>query len=350
MTGSVLEVDLDLLAANLDRVRTAVAPAELMLVVKNDAYGHGLDPVVERAEREGVRWFGAFDVLTGARVRRLAGDGARIFVWIADTPAQVSAALASDLDIGVGDRRLLEDILARGGTGHPARVHLKIDTGLRRNGVRPEEWPDFVATAAAGERAGALVVEGIWSHIAEASDEEDDLARARFDDAVRVAEAAGLRPRLRHLAASAASFARPEFRYDLARVGAFCYGIRPAGGPDEEALGIRPIARWEASVLAVEGDVARIAVGARDGLFRTLASRVEVATPGGRRGLLAVHGSTSDVRAWPGAAAGDRVVIFGDAGKDEETATSLAESIGTIGEEVAVRVSPLVPRRYRGRR
>ncbi|WJL95516.1 alanine racemase [Microbacterium sp. ET2] len=350
MSGSVLEVDLDLLARNLARVRAAIAPAELMLVVKNDAYGHGVEAVVARARREGVRWFGGFDVATGARVREVAGEGARIFVWIADTPEQVSAAIELDLDIGVGDRRLLDDVAARRGGPRAARVHLKIDTGLRRNGVRPEEWPEFVELAAAAERAGSLVVEGIWSHIAEASDEDDDIARARFGQAVRTAETAGLRPRWRHLAASAAAFARPEFRYDIARVGAFCFGIRPAGGPGEAELGVRPIARWEAPVLEVAGDVVRIGVGARDGLFSSLASHARIATPGGARRLLAVAGATSDVAAWPGAGVGDRVIVYGDAARDEETATSLAEMIGSIGEEVAVRVSPLVPRRYRGLR
>ncbi|NYF16176.1 alanine racemase [Microbacterium sp. AK009] len=350
MSGSVLEVDLDLLANNLARVGAAVAPAELMLVVKNDAYGHGVEAVVARAQREGVRWFGAFDLATGARVRRVTGADARIFVWIADTPDQVAAAIDLDLDIGVGDRRLLAEVAARGGSPRPARVHLKIDTGLRRNGVRPEEWPEFVAAAATAERAGNLVVEGIWSHIAEASDEDDDIARGRFEDALRAAEAAGLRPRWRHLAASAAAFARPEFRYDFARVGAFCYGIRPAGGPDEAALGVRPIARWVAPVLEVADDVVRIGVGARDGLFRSLATHARVATPGGLRRLLVVSGATSDVVSWPGAVVGDHVTVYGDPERDEETATSLAEMIGSIGEEVAVRVSPLVPRRYRGLR
>ncbi|TQK19486.1 alanine racemase [Microbacterium sp. SLBN-154] len=350
MTGSVLEVDLDRFASNLARVRAAVAPAELMLVVKNDAYGHGVDAVVARARREGVRWFGAFDLMTGARVRTGAGGDARIFVWIADTPEQVAAAIDLDLDIGVGDRRLLDDVAARRGDPRPARVHLKIDTGLRRNGVRPEEWSEFVSVAAAAERAGSLVVEGIWSHIAEASDEDDDVARSRFEQALEAAETAGLRPRWRHLAASAAAFARPEFRYDIARVGAFCYGIRPAGGPDEAELGVQPIARWVAPVLEVADDVVRLDVGSRDGLFSSLASRADVATPGGSRRLLTVSGATSEVAAWPGAAVGDRVVVYGGAGRDEETATSLAETIDSIGEEVAVRVSPLVPRRYRGLR
>ncbi len=88
----------------------------------------------------------------------------------------------------------------------------------------------MIARARALEDAGRIRVVGVWSHIAEASDAEDDAARAAFEVAVTAAEAAGFALEVRHLSASAASFARPEFRYDLARVGAFCYGIRSAGG------------------------------------------------------------------------------------------------------------------------
>jgi alanine racemase len=346
--SAVLRVDLDRFAANLARVRGAVAPAELMLVVKDDAYGHGLDAIVRRAQREGVRWIGAFDVATGCRVREVLGDDVRIFSWIAASQAEAAQAVAAGLDLGVGDAELLEDVAAEArAAGAVARVHLKIDTGLHRNGVRPEDWARFTARAAqlAGERC--LDVVGIWSHIAEASDEEDDAARALFDAAVTTAREAGLSPTMLHLSASAASFARPEFRYDLVRVGAFCYGIRSAGGPGEEHLGVRPIAALEAHVTAVDDDGASIDIGPQDGLPSTLAGRVTVGTPGGPRALKA-SGSGFRVARWPDAAPGALVRIYGPGDGGESSATDLAEAIGTIGEEIAVRVSPLVPRIYSG--
>ncbi|MGZ8804626.1 MAG: alanine racemase, partial [Microbacterium sp.] len=237
MTGPVLTVDLDALAANVSAVRARVAPAELMLVVKDDAYGHGLERIVRRAAAEGVRWFGAFDVREAILTRTAAGPHARIFTWLTVGADQIGAALDADIDIGVGDAAFLEDIAAAvastrltdaapSGAGARVRVHLKIDTGLHRNGIRPEEWASVVDRARELEDAGLVRVVGIWSHIAEASDAEDDAARALFDDAVAVAESAGFALEVRHLSASAASFARPGFRYDLVRVGAFCYGIR----------------------------------------------------------------------------------------------------------------------------
>ncbi|RKT36955.1 alanine racemase [Microbacterium sp. AG1240] len=346
--SAALHVDLDIFATNLARVRETVAPSEPMLVVKNDAYGHGLVPIVRRAAGEGVRWFGAFDVGTGREVRRELGEAARIFVWMTATADDAVDAVRDDLDIGVGDAASLEDVAEAARTlAHRARVHLKIDTGLHRNGVRPEEWPAFVARVAAFVEEGIVEVVGVWSHIAEASDADDDDARRIFDAAVAVAEQAGLRPSHRHLAASAASFARAEFRYDLVRIGAFAYGVRSAGGIDERDLGVRLISTLRAEVTSVEDDGAHIGLGALDGLPSTLGGRVEVMTPVGPRRLESV-GEDSRISGWASASIGDAVTVFGGA-DNEKSPTDLAEAIGSVGEEILVRLSPLIPRRYEGR-
>jgi len=342
-----LRVDLAALTANIRRVRETVAPSELMLVVKDDAYGHGLEPVVREATAAGVTWFGAFDVRTAHAVRAAAGADARIFAWIAASRDDLDGAIAEDIDLGIGDAGLLEELAdAARDAGTVVRVHLKIDTGLHRNGVRPEEWPAFVARAATLENDGAIEVVGVWSHIAEASDAEDDDARAAYERAWEQAADAGLRPAMRHLAASAASFARPEFRYDMVRVGAFCYGIRSAGGPSSSELGLIPVARLEADVVAVGDEFATIDLGSLHGVPSSLGHRTAVGTPAGARSLAAVGASRSLVAIWPGATVGDTVTVYGPGDRGEATATDLAELIGTIGEEIAVRVSPLVGRTY----
>ena len=347
--SAVLRVDLDAFAANLAHVRQRVQPSSLMLVVKDDAYGHGLAPIARRAWEEGVEWYGAFDVPTGAAVRAELGAGARVFAFIAASDRDVTAAVAADLDLGVGDAAMLEQVAAAArAAGAAARVHLKIDTGLHRNGVRPEEWAAFVERAARLSHQGALQVVGIWTHISEASDEDDDVARTAFDKAVAQARDAGLTPETLHLAASAASFARPEFRYDMVRVGAFCYGIRPAGGPSEDDLGVTPIATLVAPVSDVEGGTVTIAAGSLDGLPSLLAGRVTLGTPAGARRLLSMDAASAKLEPWPGANAGDEVAVYGPGGSGESSATTLAEEIGTIGEEIVVRISPLIPREYRG--
>jgi alanine racemase len=343
MTGARLRVDLGRLLADIDTVRDRIAPAQYMLVVKNDAYAHGVDRVVAEAAAHGVEWFGAFDVPMGVRARVAAGPDAHVFSWVTVGRAEIATALDADIELGVGDAGYLEDV-ASVSAGRRARVHLKIDTGLHRNGIRPEDWPAFVARAAELEDSGDIRVVGIWSHIAETSDEDDDIARGLYFDAVGIARAAGLDPEVLHLAASAAGFARPEYRLDLVRFGAFSYGIRSTGGDDID--GIVPAATLLAPVTRVDGETVEVAYGSLDGLPSTLAGRVDVGTPGGSRRLLAVGETSLTIAAWPDARVGDGVAIFGPGSIGESSATTLAEAIGTVGEEIMVRVSPLVPREY----
>lgn len=337
-------VDLDAFARNLVRVRESIAPAEHMLVVKDDAYAHGLEEIVRRATAEGVRWFGAFDVVTGGAVRAVAGPEARIFVWLLGGAVDLAEGIAADLDLGIGDEALLDDLAALPLPSAPARVHLKIDTGLHRNGIRPERWDAALAQLSALVDSGAARFEGLWSHIAEASDADDDDAREIFLTARAAALAAGLTPRFSHLAASAAGFARAPFREDLVRVGAFSYGIRPAGGPGEAELGIEPISTLVARVIEVGDDTVRIGSGHLHGLPSTLAGRFSVTTPAGPRRVRTIEAASSAIDGWQGASIGDEVIVFGRGGA--ASATDLAELIDTIGEEIALRVSPVIPRRY----
>ena len=339
--SAVYRVDLDAFARNLHRVREAVAPASHMLVVKDDAYAHGLEPIVTRAVTEGVRWFGAFDVATGAEVRRIAGPDARIFVWLIGGIDDLVEGVAADLDLGIGDEALLDDLAGLRLDRH-ARVHLKIDTGLHRNGIRPERWDAALARTAALVAEGRAELEGIWSHISEASDADDDDARALFLAAREAALAAGLSPRFSHLAASAAGFARGEFREDLVRVGAFSYGIRPAGGPSEGELGIEPIAGLTATVTAVDAAGVHLDIGSLHGLPSSLGGRFDVATPEGPRRVEAIGPNAAVLAPWTGAAPGDEIAVFGRGAL--YGVTDLAELIETIGEEIALRVSPVVPR------
>ncbi|MCC4907293.1 alanine racemase [Microbacterium sp. cx-59] len=341
---AILTVDLDAFARNLRVVRDRVAPAELMLVVKDDAYGLGLDEIVTAAVTHGVRWIGAFDVASGERVRRRVGADTRIFAWRVSGLPDARAGIAAHLDLGIGDALGLEDVVsaAREADVVP-RVHLKIDTGLHRNGVRPEDWATFVGRAAQCANEGIIEIAGIWSHIAEASDAEDDAARRLFEDALDTARAAGIAHPVRHLSASAASFARPEFRYDVVRVGAFCFGIRSAGGPHEAELGLVPVAALDATVIEVNDDEIVIDIGSSDGLPSSLAGRFPVRTPAGARRMTGIGDLTSTVEPWGEAQPGDVVRIYGEGASSP---TDLAETIGSIGEEIALRLSPLVERRY----
>ncbi|WP_407358202.1 alanine racemase [Microbacterium sp. LTA6] len=342
MIRPTLHISRDQFRANITAVERRIAPSALMLVMKDDAYGHGLGWAVEEAADAGVTWFGGYDIRTALRIRRLLVGSQRVLAWATSTDEEIAEALLHDIDLGIGTSEYLRRVIAQAQSlGRRAHVHLKIDTGLRRNGVLPTEWDGFVAEARAAEGAGTLEVVGVWSHLAEASDPEDDEAQQVFLAAVDAVRRAGSSPELLHLTASAASWWRPELRGSLSRVGAFCYGIRSADGPELD--GIRPIATLSVPVVHVDDGDAVIAIGSFDGLPSTLAG-IEVGTPAGLRLLREVDATTSIVAGWPGMQPGDQVRVFGPGDQGEQSATTLAERIGTVGEEILTRLTPRVRR------
>lgn len=342
MSRPELRIRTDRFVANIRAVRERISPSTLMVVLKDDAYGHGLRWAVETAAHAGVEWFGAYDVDSGVEVRRVLGEQGRILAWVTSTDAEIDRALHHDLDLGVGSAEYLDRIVARAqALGTPARIHLKIDTGLHRNGILPEQWRTTIADVRAGEEAGQLELVGLWSHLAEASDAEDDEAQTVFLEAVRVTEQTGKTPEALHLTASAASWWRPELRGSVSRIGAFCYGIRSADGPELE--GIEPVAELVARVESVTGDEAVIGIGSFDGIPSTLAGAT-VGTPAGARELVRIDETTSVVAAWPGAQHGDPVWLFGAGEHGETSATTLAERIDTVGEEILTRLTSRVRR------
>lgn len=337
-----LRVDTDRFTSNIRAVRDRIAPSALMIVLKDDAYGHGLRWAVEAAKTTGVEWYGAYDVRSGVETRRVLGDTGRIFAWATSTDEEVDEALGARIDLGVGSAEYLARITAMAARrGVRARIHLKIDTGLHRNGLLPAEWERTIADVRAGEAAGHLQLVGIWSHLAEASDDEDDEAQIVFLDAVRVAEQSGATPEALHLTASAASWWRPELRGSVSRIGAFCYGVRSADGP--ELPGVTPVAELTATIVEIVDGDAVVGIGAFDGIPSTLAG-APVGTSAGSRELLRVDATTSVVEGWPEMRLGDPVWVFGAGDHGESSATTLAERIGTVGEEILTRLTTRVRR------
>lgn len=343
IAGPALRVSARALRDNLTTLRERLTPAVLLMVEKDDAYGHGVAWATPLAARHGVGWFGSHDITTAVRVRAAAGPAPRVLSWATSGDDEIAAALTHGIDIGVGTMEYFRRVRALSRrTGHRARVHAKIDTGLHRNGLLAAEWADGIAEMLEAERSGDVRLVGVWSHIAEAGDAEDDAAAARFRRAVARARGMGARLEVTHLTASAASLARPELRGGLCRIGAFCYGIRAAGAPLEPGLTL--VATLRAPVVAVDRHEATVGIGAWHGLPTTLGGIVDVGTPAGPRRLTAIGDDTLTVEAWPGCHAGDTVDVWGPGARGESDPTTLAESIDTIGEELATRLSPHVTR------
>ena len=363
-------VDLGAIRDNVAHLARLVAPAQAMAVVKADAYGHGAVPVARAALHGGASWLGVAD-LAEAVALRAAGIDAPVLAWLHDPDAAFAAAVEHDVDLGVSSLAQLEDIArAAAPVGRPAMVHLKIDTGLSRNGVAPEQWGDVVAAAAELERAGRVGVRGIFSHLANTSEQADAAQLASFERALAVASAAGLAPEVRHIASTAGALRRPESRYDLVRLGIGIYGIPPFGdGTTAAELGLRPAMTLRGRVAAVRRidagtgvsyghawraqrptTLALVPLGYADGIPRQASDRAEVLLGGARRrvaGRIAMDQFLVDVGD-DAVAVGDEVVLFGDPATGAPSADDWGDAADTIGYEIVTRIGPRVPRTYVG--
>ena len=240
------------ISRNVRTVAERVAPAEVMAVVKANAYGHGAVEAARAALAGGASRLGVADLDEAFELRR-AGIDAPILAWLHDPDADFAAAVVAGIEIGVSSIDQLEQAaVAATDAGAPAAVHLKIDTGLSRNGVPEAEWPAVVARAAELERVGRLTVAGVFSHFANTSRDVDAAQIAVFERALELAAAAGLTPVVRHLASSEQAIRDPRARFDLVRIGIAVYGLTPFGdGTTGTDLGLTPAMTLRARVAAV---------------------------------------------------------------------------------------------------
>ena len=214
-----------------------------MAVVKADAYGHGAGPVARAALEAGASWLGVAHI-SEALALRSAGINAPVLAWLHTVDSPFAEAVAGNIDLGLSGWELESVVAAARELQIPARVHLKIDTGLGRNGCPPELWEAFVGRALAYQEEGLLRVVGIFSHFSVADEPErpeTDQQLERFRTAVAVAEDAGVDHEVRHIANTPAALSRPDSHFDMVRVGLGLYGLSPFPGQGPEQLGLQPV-------------------------------------------------------------------------------------------------------------
>lgn len=352
-------IRLDALAANVEVLRRTVTPAQLLVVVKADAYGHGALPVARTAVEAGADWLGAAD-LGEALALRAAGIRAPLLAWLHGAAPDFAAAAEAGIEVGVSTPAQLEAAAEAGAT-----VHLKLDTGLSRNGLAPSETDAVFAAAAQHERAGRLRVRGVMSHLSGTSPADDAAQRSAFEAAVDRVRDAGLDPELRHLGASLAALTQPETRFDLMRVGIASYGLTPDASVDPAAFGLRPVMELASEVIAVrrvpadtgvsygythrtagEATLALVPLGYADGMPRHASGRAHVTIAGVRHpvvGRIAMDQLIVDVGDAP-VQIGDEVIAWGDPSRGAVGADEWADAAGTIGYEIVTRVGPRVAR------
>lgn len=361
-------VDLDAIRRNVEELRRRT-PAGVMAVVKADGYGHGIVPAA-RATLAGGAAYLAVAFLDEAFQLRAAGVRAPLLAMLVTPGQPLAPAVATDIELAVSARWTLDAALAAAReAGRPARVHLKIDTGLSRGGAAWADWEDLVTAAAKARAADEVEVVGVWSHLA-CSDEPEHPANATqlavFHDALQVATRRGIEPRLRHLANSGGALSLPGTHFDLIRPGICMYGLPP--GPHADMTGFTPAMTLRSTVAltkrvpaasgvsyghayhtAQDTRLALVPIGYADGLPRAAGNVAPVWIAGRRRtisGRVCMDQFVVDVGA--DVAAGDEVVVFGPGDRGEPTAEDWATALGTIGYEVVTRIGARVPRRYTG--
>ncbi|WBL17781.1 alanine racemase [Citricoccus sp. NR2] len=237
-------IDHAALAHNVNTVRSWAQPAQVMAVVKADAYGHGMIECARTAVAAGATWLGVAHVSEALQLRE-AGLTTPTLAWLHTTGTPFGRAVEEGIDLGVSGWELDAIAEAARRLERPARVHLKIDTGLGRNGCPPEDWDALCARAAELQRPGLIRVVGVFSHLAVADEPERehevDAALNRFHDAVALARSHGLDPDLRHLANTPATLARPDTHLDMVRFGVGMYGLSPFAGEGPETFNLRPV-------------------------------------------------------------------------------------------------------------
>jgi alanine racemase len=349
---AVARIDLGAVERNCARL-----PKPLCAVVKADAYGHGVGPVVEAALAGGATWLAVATAGEAAELRRLAVD-VPVLVMGALTREELQVAIDAEADVVAWSEEVAE--LA-------ARVHVKLDTGMGRLGTRDPGQALRVAAAAAAAPGVELV--GAMTHFATADEPGDAFfgeQLARFTP--WAAEMRAAHPGIVvHAANSAATLRDPASHFDLVRTGIALYGLDPFG-EDPALRDLRPaleLSSWVAAVKPIApGEsagygrrfiaerpthLAAVPIGYGDGFRRAFTNNADVLVRGRRMplvGTVSMDNITLDVGAEPAAAVGDAAVLIGEQDGERITAEELARRLGTINYEIACALLPRVPRRH----
>ena len=393
-------VDLAAIRHNLGVLRAAAPGALQLATVKANAYGHGLLPVARAALDGGADWLGVAQLAEAFTLRRgldeagVARADAPILAWISTSSSDFAAAIEADIDLSVSWTWVLADICAAAReAGRPARVHVKIDTGMSRAGSTLADLPALASALRMAADDGLVDVVGAWSHMARA----DELCEAGhastashvriFEEGLAILADAGVTPRIRHLSATSGILWHPEAHYDMVRAGIGLYGLSPdpAVAASEE-LGLIPALELRAPLTSVkvieEGTPASyggtwvaptrrwiglVPLGYGDGILRAVSNkaRVVVHTASGPFNapligrvcmdqfmvdLGPAEGSPGTPTARSGQAPaipGDMATLFGSGIGGEALADDWAQAAGTINYEIVTHLGAHIPRIYR---
>lgn len=365
MSAISITVDAGAITRNVERL-AASTTAQVMAVVKADAYGHGLILAGRAARAGGATWLGVAQPQE-ALALRAAGDTGRLFSWLYGPEVPAAELIAADVDLSASSLQVLQQIIAAAQAGAgTARLHLCVDTGLGREGVPLTQLPLLIDAAREAESRGDIQVVGIWSHLAWADAPGHptiDTQAGVFRQACIMAEQRGLAFEVRHLANSACTLTRPDLHFDLVRPGIAVYGLPPVEDPAGQGFGLEPAMRVTSTLALVkEVDAGHgvsygheyitpfpttlglVSAGYADGVFRAAGGKAEVAIRGRRyqiAGRVCMDQFVVDLGPGAECQAGDEVVLIGP---DGPTVREWADDVGTIDYEIVCRFGGLRPK------
>lgn len=347
-------------------------PAKMMVVVKSNAYGHGMSEVTRILSHEkSVSWFGVINTTEALQLRK-QGVRKPILVLSYFRQDELKAAIMANISIVAASSADLHSIekTARS-TGKKARVHLKIDTGASRIGVLAEDALAFIRMA---KKSPHLIVEGLFSHFSDAEENSTytKLQLRRFQKVMSDCQKEGIRFASQHIAASAAGMLWPESRLSLVRAGIAIYGLWPSTAAKKSmhhrkpSLQLKPVLSWQTQIISIKtypagtpisyggtfitkraSRIAVLPIGYNEGFDRGLSNIGEVLIAGKRcpvRGRVCMNLTMVDVTNVSDTKVGSKAVLIGRQGREEITADKMTQDLGTINYEVVTRVSSTLTR------
>ncbi len=364
-----LVIDLDALRHNFRQLRGYCAPeTRIMAVVKADAYGHGLVPVARTLVREGVDYLGVAYLEEGVQLRAV-GIGTPILLLMGILPSQAAAVVGQDLEVALYHREVAQALAAQARSqGRRVRVHVKVETGMGRLGLLPEEaWELLEWLTTLPE----LEIMGLISHFAVADWADKAYTQQQlnqFNALVAEARGRGWALPVSHIANSAGILEMRDAHHDMVRAGIMLYGSPPAETPPPVAL--KPVMSFRTEVIQVKQlppgasisygctyvtpghcTIAVLPVGYCRGYSRLLSNRGEVLIRGRRapiRGRVCMNLTMVEVSHIPGVQAGEPVTLLGNQEGQQITADELAGWAQTISYEVHCLLGNSNSKRYIG--
>lgn len=361
-----VQVDLERLRSNLQAIQAHVGTAQVMPILKANAYGHGLVRVGQYMQELGVGSIGVAYLEEGILLRE-AGITTPILVLGGILGSQAPLFLQHNLTLTVSSTQKLEQVeAAAAAAGVTARVHLKIDTGMERIGVH---YYNAESLLEATLKCKHVEVEGIFSHFANADAADLASARtqvARFEEVLRFYEKRSLPMPLRHMANSGAVLQLPESWMDMVRPGILLYGVYPSAQA-QRTVAVQPALTWSSRIVYFkvvqpghpvsygstwQSDhpvrVVTVPVGYGDGYFRAMSGQAQVLIKGQRYpvvGTICMDQFMVNIE-HDSAYNEDEIILVGQSGNERITVEDLAAWAGTIPYEILTNINTRVPRVY----